>query len=64
MMTRFQELRKQIKRNTNPKKAQILKSFFKTGKGEYGEGDVFLGLTVPVSRKIAKEFQDLKIDYS
>lgn len=40
----------------NPEKAKTVSSFFKTGKGEYGEGDVFLGVTVPETRKTVREF--------
>jgi 3-methyladenine DNA glycosylase AlkD len=41
----------------NPGEAAFLAGFFKTGPGEYGEGDVFIGVRVPIIRKVAREFK-------
>lgn len=45
-----------LKDLSTPEKAAFLPYFFKTGKGDYAEGDLFLGVTVPDSRKIAMSF--------
>ena len=44
------------------KQREILMRFFKTGKGEYAEGDEFLGLKVPQTREIVKEFKNLPLE--
>ncbi len=58
-MLTLANLHQELKSKANPKKARILQGFFKTGKGEYGEGDVFLGIVVPETRKIAGRYKDL-----
>lgn len=56
------DLRKDLHKLANSQKAKILAGFFKTGEGEYGNGDVFLGITVPQSRAIAHRFKNLPKD--
>jgi len=58
-MNSLADLRKELKSISNPDKAKFLKRFFKTGKGEYGYGDIFLGLTVPQSRTVALKYRQL-----
>ena len=47
---------------SNAEKREVFPRFFKTGKGEYGEGDLFLGVTVPNIRTIAKQHKDISLD--
>jgi len=55
------ELKKEIRKKANPQKAKLLQGFFKTGKGQYGEGDIFLGIMMPIQREIVKKYQDLSL---
>jgi len=60
-MSTLSNLKKELKTKANSKKAKILQRFFKTGPGEYGEGDVFLGIVVPDIRKLVKKYSNLKM---
>ena len=52
------EIQKRLRQFATREKARVLQGFFKTGPGEYGEGDLFLGVVVPDIRRVAKEYQD------
>jgi 3-methyladenine DNA glycosylase AlkD len=56
---KLSQLKLEIRESADPEKAKTLLRFFKTGPGQYGEGDRFLGLTVPVQRAIAHRYRDL-----
>jgi 3-methyladenine DNA glycosylase AlkD len=57
-MTTQDLLTAQIRALASPETACILQRFFKTGAGQYGEGDVFLGIKVPPLRALAKQHRD------
>lgn len=50
-----------LKELSDPKKAAFFPKFFKTGPGQYGEGDKFMGISVPQIRSVVKEFRDLPL---
>lgn len=51
----------EVRELSDPKAVEILSRFFKTGKGQYGEGDLFLGVKVPPLRKISKSYKGLPL---
>ena len=55
------QVKKSLFEFKNPKKAKVYARFFKTGPGQYGEGDVFWGLTVPQKDQAIKNFYDLPL---
>jgi 3-methyladenine DNA glycosylase AlkD len=55
------DVQKRLKNLGNPEHAAVSQRFFKTGPGQYGEGDIFIGIRVPVLRKLAGECRDLPV---
>jgi 3-methyladenine DNA glycosylase AlkD len=55
------DVRKELQNLADSGKAAILQRFFKTGLGQYGEGDIFIGVMVPQSRQVAKKFSQLPL---
>ncbi|MFC1580420.1 DNA alkylation repair protein [Thermodesulfobacteriota bacterium] len=55
------EIKKRLRDLADRSKARELQRFFKTGPGEYAEGDIFLGIRVPDLRKLAKEYPSMPL---
>src|SRR6185503_4968181 len=55
------DVRRALRQFASPERAANVARFFKTGKGDYGEGDVFIGCTVPEQRRVARQFRALPI---
>jgi 3-methyladenine DNA glycosylase AlkD len=58
----LQPLLKDMQQLADPQKAGTLMRFFKCGPGQYGQGDVFLGIMVPQQRKLAGKYADLALE--
>jgi len=61
MAASFTQVRRALRTHADPAKAKLLKTFFKTGKGQYGEHDKFWGIPVPVLRTVARQFTQLPL---
>jgi 3-methyladenine DNA glycosylase AlkD len=60
-MTTIEKWKSDLRKVARPEKVKILSSFFKTGKGEYAEGDIFIGIIVPDNRAVAITYADADI---
>jgi 3-methyladenine DNA glycosylase AlkD len=55
------KVKKDLRKHTNKQKAKVFPKFFKTGPGEYGEGDRFIGVTVPNCRLVANKYSKITL---
>lgn len=61
-MLKLSELKQELRKYATKERAKSNRWYFKTGKGEYGEGDQFIGVTMPDLRKAVKEFRELPVE--
>lgn len=61
MLSKADEIKGVLRKLSDPKKAAFTPSFFKTAKGDYGEGDVFWGVSMPDQRALAKQYRSVEL---
>lgn len=61
MIPTAESFKKELQKHTKTDDAGFLQGFFKTGEGQYGAGDVFIGVRVPQTRQVCKQFKDLSL---
>jgi 3-methyladenine DNA glycosylase AlkD len=61
MSSSLHDLKNDLQKASDPQKKELARRFFKSGVGQYGEGDKFLGITVPAQRLIAGKYLDLSL---
>lgn len=54
-------IKKELRKHSDKNKAKLLQGYFKTGPGEYAEGDIFIGINVPVLRRVAAQYRGLSL---
>jgi 3-methyladenine DNA glycosylase AlkD len=57
----YKNIQQSLRQYTTPERKRKIEWFFKTGKGQYGEGDQFIGVTNPDVRKVARQYQDIAL---
>lgn len=62
MATVTGEIQKELADLSNPRDAAFLQGYFKTGPGQYGEGDLFRGIRVPVLRKLSRKYRGIPLE--
>jgi 3-methyladenine DNA glycosylase AlkD len=59
----LKKIKAELRKYSSRKKAKTIQGFFKTGRGEYAEGDIFLGVSVPDIRRIACRYINLPVKH-